>query len=59
MNLPHFWSRMGWTEKAAYLCRTHQAKDYSDACAKLRAMRKPSPRPNQGARPVQTFWWNK
>jgi len=35
MNLPPSWSRMGWHEKAAYLCSSHQARDYSDACSML------------------------
>jgi hypothetical protein len=48
LNLPRFWRGMGWTEKAAYLCRTHQARDFADACAILRAMpRKKKPAPKQ------------
>jgi len=59
MNLPKSWHRMGWSAKASYLCQTHQAKDYSDACAKLRAMRSPAkkPTPLQAAVASKTFWW--
>ncbi len=59
LRLPFFWKRMGFTAKAAYLCSSHQAKDYSEACAKLRALkpRKPSRVPvNQGN--PEKFWWN-
>lgn len=35
MNLPPSWSRMGWSERAGYLCASHQARDYSHACSIL------------------------
>ena len=59
MNLPKSWPRMGWTAKAAYLCQSHQAIDYSDACAKLKAMRAPvkKPTPTQAAVAQQNYWW--
>ena len=41
---PPFWHRIGWSEKAAYLCSSRQAKDYSEACAMLKK-RKPVKRP--------------
>lgn len=44
LNLPFFWKRLPWCEKAAYLTRTHQARDYSDACSILAKMR-PRKRP--------------
>ena len=38
LNLPPSWNRMGFTARAGYLCSTHQARDYSDACSKLGQM---------------------
>lgn len=43
LNLPASWDRMGWTNKAGYLCSTHQARDYPDACSILAGMRRPKP----------------
>ena len=44
LRLPSFWQGMGFTAKAGYLCATHQAKDYSDACRILRSRRAPTRR---------------
>lgn len=35
VKVPSNWSRMGFTVKAAYLCSTRQARDYSEACSML------------------------
>lgn len=42
---PPFWHRIGWSEKAAYLLSSKQARDYSEACSMLakRKPRKPAP----------------
>lgn len=32
---PTFWHRMSWAQKAAYLCSSRQARDYSEACSIL------------------------
>lgn len=52
-NVPPSWNSMGFVEKAGYLCSTHQAKDYSAACAMLarrRKIPKPAPGPTKPAR---------
>lgn len=41
---PPFWHRIGWSEKAAYLLSSKQARDYSEACSML-AKRKPVKQP--------------
>jgi len=41
-NLPPSWFRMSFTAKAAYLCATKHARDYSHACSML-AQRKKRP----------------
>lgn len=45
MRLPSFWSGMSSVNKAAYLCQTHQAKDFNDACSMLAKMRRRKSRP--------------
>lgn len=35
---PYFWNRMSWTECAAYLVRTHQARDFPHACSILASL---------------------
>lgn len=35
---PYFWSRMNWAARAAYLCSSHQARDYSEACSILASL---------------------
>lgn len=48
LRLPNFWSGMSFTAKAAYLCSTNQAKDYSHACQILRSFRRrPRAKPTQ------------
>lgn len=32
---PYFWSRLSWSARAAYLCSSNQARDYSEACSIL------------------------
>ena len=43
LNLPPSWGQMGIDAKAAYLCATHQAKNYAAACSMLSRMRRPRP----------------
>ena len=38
MNLPYFWSRLSFPAKAAYLCSSKQARDYSHACTILASL---------------------
>lgn len=40
MNVPSSWNRMLWREKAAYLCSSRQARDFSAACAMLAKRRR-------------------
>lgn len=35
LRLPSNWHTLGFTQKAAYLCSTRQARDYSEACSIL------------------------
>jgi hypothetical protein len=35
LRLPSNWRTLGFTQKAAYLCSTRQARDYSEACSIL------------------------
>ena len=44
LRLPYFWAGMGHVAKAGYLCSTHQARSYEEACRILRSLRKPTPR---------------
>ena len=57
-RLPSFWSGMGFTARAAWLCESKIAKDFSEACSMLaRLPRKPKPRdvaPRKGE-----YWWAK
>jgi hypothetical protein len=48
---------MGVTAQAGYLCQTHQAKSYKDACAMLRS---PRVEPKKSI-PLQNkkYWWDK
>lgn len=39
---PYFWAGMSFAQKAAYLCSSAQARDYSEACSIL--ARQPRPR---------------
>lgn len=62
LRLPSSWRGMSFTNKAGYLCATHQAKDYSEACSILREMRgprKPAPAPRQKAKPTPLAWYQK
>ncbi len=52
-RLPHFWAGMGWTAKCAWLLSAHLVRDYPEAAAVLRAMRKPALR--KSAPSVQQF----
>lgn len=45
MNLPPTWNKMGFTDKAAYLCSSKQARNYPEACAMLSHRRRKSVRP--------------
>lgn len=40
---------MGWTAKAAWLLSARLVRDYSEACAVLKAMRAPAARKNKPA----------
>lgn len=44
-KLPSHWRNMGFTVRAAYLCSTGQARNYSEACSMLARSRKRSARP--------------
>lgn len=48
LNLPPSWRRMGFTDKAAWLCLTKQAKNYFEACSMLAKRKRIKP-----AAPVQ------
>lgn len=61
-NLPPSWSRMSHRNKAAYLCNTHQARDFADACAQLaRLPRRKTHVPLQTnpvpSSPAPVQWW--
>lgn len=45
IRIPPFWGRIGWTQKAAYLLSSGQARDYPHACSILakRKRRKVTP----------------
>jgi hypothetical protein len=42
LRLPYFWRGMSYTAKAAHLCETRQARDYSHACSILAGMKRHS-----------------
>ncbi len=45
LRLPSQWRTLSFPQKAAYLCTTKQARDYSEACSMLaRLPRRPKPR---------------
>lgn len=46
-RLPYFWRRMSWTQKAAWLCSAHIARDYPEACLMLAKL----PRKRKAAKP--------
>lgn len=54
-NVPPSWHRMGFSQKAGYLCASHQARDYSHACQILRARGR---KKAALIRTPQNFWWN-
>lgn len=58
MNLPHFWHRLSFTAKAAYLCSAHLARDYSEACSMLAKMRSRKRTPIQSAVAEKKYWWD-
>lgn len=39
---PFFWSRLPWTQKAAYLLSSNQARTYEEACSMLASPRRRS-----------------
>lgn len=60
MNLPPTWSRMSWRNRAAYLVESHQARDFSHACAILGRRKKQRVVENNlvtSRTPLQ--WWQK
>jgi hypothetical protein len=58
LRLPANWRTLSFPQKAAYLCTTRQARDYSEACSMLaRLPRRPSARSIATA--ARDFWWNK
>ena len=59
MTLPATWSSMSIDAKAAYLCQTHQARNYPEACRMLSAKRRRAPAREKVAKAVQGMWWNK
>lgn len=56
-NVPASWYRMGWSDRAAYLCSSHQVRSYAEACGTLRMARKNVPRRRVGV--AREFWWNR
>lgn len=57
LRLPYFWKGMGFCQKAAYLCSTSQARDYSDACRILGSMKKKRPRAAPANKPAENLWY--
>jgi hypothetical protein len=59
MNIrkPSFWSRLPFTEKAAYLCSSKQARDYSQACSMLARQPRRTP-PKRTPKEITGYWWN-
>jgi len=51
LRLPYFWSRLSFVQKAAYLCSSKQAKDYSDACSILASFRRKKRQQQQPIKP--------
>ncbi len=57
LRLPSFWKGMSFTAKAAHLCTTKQAKDYSDACRILGSMKKKRVTPRRAEVAPQSLWY--
>jgi hypothetical protein len=55
LRLPHFWSGMGFTARAGYLCATYQARDFAEACSLLAKMRRPKRNPPVPKTPPQNI----
>ena len=58
MRLPPQWRTLSFHQKAAYLCSTRQARDYSEACSMLARLPR-RPRSRAVAAAAKEYWWNK
>ena len=58
MRLPPQWRTLSFAQKAAYLCTTRQARDYSEACSMLAKLPR-KPRSQILAAATKDYWWAK